>query len=69
MAPHKMADCVDCRINQRIRQLAKASCGDCLSTPCPYCKRLRAFGRAVAHAVKNELRREVDGAVPPPEET
>jgi len=59
MAPHKMADCVDCRINKRIRELAKESCGDCSSTPCPYCRSLRVFGRAVARAVKREL--EADG--------
>lgn len=58
MAPHKEADCVDCRINRRIRELAKVQCGDCQSIPCPHCHYLRRFGREVARAVKRELNAE-----------
>jgi hypothetical protein len=61
MAPHKLAGCVDCRINKRIREIAKQHCGDCISTPCPFCRKLRAFGREVARAVKREIEAEHEG--------
>jgi hypothetical protein len=55
MAPHKEADCVDCRINRRIRELAKEFGGS--HTHLQDLAELRRFGREVARQVKKELRR------------
>lgn len=57
MAPHKEADCIDCRINRRIRDVAREMCG-CGERGCEQEREWRKFGRAVARAVKKELEAE-----------
>lgn len=50
-------DCLGCAINRIIRKIAKESCGDCISRPCPHCAILRKFGREVARQVQKEIER------------
>jgi hypothetical protein len=41
-------------VRQVIERLAKTTCGDCLSTPCPHCAYLSRFGMTVADALTTQ---------------
>lgn len=55
MAPHKIADCVDCRINRRIRELVKPKYRR-RRVVCFNAAELRAFCRNVVREARKELR-------------
>jgi hypothetical protein len=51
-------------VRKVIERLAKTTCGDCLSTPCPHCAYLSRFGMTVADALTSHP--APSGWQPPP---